>query len=156
MVNIKKIKPYENNAKKHSKEQIEKLSASLRHIGFVRPLLIDEDCNLLAGHGVLAAAESIGMDIVPCLIVRGLSEAEKRAYIIADNKLAELSEWDVKLLDIEMSYLNEVGFCLDELGITPDIADQVEAIELSDEVSHEKNNRIIHCPKCGFCFEVSK
>ncbi len=116
MVPIDRVIPYGRNAKIHGQEQIEKLRESLRAFGFVRPLLVDENMTLLAGHGMLAAAKAEGMTCVPCVSVVGLDDAQKRAYIHVDNKLAELAEWDYGLLNAEISDLSLHGIDMESLG----------------------------------------
>lgn len=113
---IQRVIPYGKNAKIHGQEQIEKLRESLRTFGFVRPLLVDENMTLLAGHGMLAAAKAEGMTRVPCVSVVGLDDTQKRAYIHADNKLAELAEWDYGLLNAEISDLSLRGIDMESLG----------------------------------------
>ena len=93
MTGIDTLIPYAHNARTHSPEQLMRLRESLRAFGFVQPILIDEERNVLAGHGRLAAARAEGMRQVPCVVVTGLTEAERRAYILADNRLAELAGW---------------------------------------------------------------
>ena len=101
LVDINKLVPYVNNARTHSPEQITKLRSSLREFGFVNPVLIDREFNVLAGHGRLAAAKEEGIKEVPCVFVEHLSEAQKKAYILADNKLALDAGWDDSLLKVK-------------------------------------------------------
>ena len=90
-VDIEKIRPYENNAKVHPQGQVDRLAKSMQEFGFVSPCLIDKENNLIAGHGRLMAAKQIGMEKIPCVYVEGLTEAQKKAYILADNKLSEFA-----------------------------------------------------------------
>jgi ParB-like chromosome segregation protein Spo0J len=115
IVAIDKLKPYENNARTHSPEQIDKLRASLREFGFVNPILIDSDYGIIAGHGRLMAAQAEGMTEVPCVFVEHLTDAQKRAYILADNRLAELAGWNIELLQMELLDL-EVNFDMSDFG----------------------------------------
>lgn len=101
-IRIDELIPYENNAKIHGEEQIKQLRRSLREFGFVSPVLIDEDKNLIAGHGRVEAARAEGMTEVPYVLVSDLTDAQRRAYIIADNRLAETGEWDAARLKFEM------------------------------------------------------
>ena len=110
LVDVSKIIPYVNNARTHSSEQIKKLRASLREFGFVNPLLIDKDYGLIAGHGRLMAAEAEGLDKVPCVFVEHLTDAQKRAYILADNRLAEMAGWDEEILRAELDALADKSF----------------------------------------------
>ncbi|OQA29789.1 MAG: ParB-like nuclease domain protein [Betaproteobacteria bacterium ADurb.Bin341] len=116
LVSIDKLIPYANNARTHSDEQIKKIQASLREFGFVNPVLIDKDCGIIAGHGRVEAAKREGMTEVPCVWVEHLTEAQKRAYILADNKLAELAGWDAKMLSSELDALTDSGFDLSIAG----------------------------------------
>ena len=101
-IQIDKLIPYINNARTHSQEQIKQLQASIREFGFINPVLIDSNYNIIAGHGRVMAAKNEGMDKVPCLFIEHLTEAQKKAYIIADNKLAENAGWDMELLRVEL------------------------------------------------------
>lgn len=113
--------PYVNNARTHSEEQINDIAASIREFGFLRPILIDDENGVIAGHGRLKAALKLQMDTVPVISVSHLSEAQKKAYIIADNKLAENAGWDEELLGLELEELEDsplielTGFSVDEL-----------------------------------------
>lgn len=111
-----KLKPYERNAKKHSSEQVEKIARSIKEFGFLSPCLIDRDFNIIAGHGRVMAAETLGMETVPCVFVEGLTEEQRRAYILADNRLTELGGWDDELVEAELRALQEVGFDIDVTG----------------------------------------
>lgn len=110
MVSIDELVPYERNAKRHSAAQLKQLRASLREFGFVAPVMIDENKNVIAGHGRLEAARAEGMREVPCVLASGLTDAQRRAYIIADNRLTELGEWDMDALRFEMSELSALHF----------------------------------------------
>lgn len=113
-VEIDRLKPYEKNTKIHGEEQIEKLCESIRRFGFISPVLIDGDMNVIAGHGRLMAAKRLRMEKVPCLLVDGLTEKQRRAYIIADNRLGEYSEWNLDLVAEEIGDLQleeaDIGF----------------------------------------------
>jgi DNA modification methylase len=112
MVAIDQIKPRRDNPRTHSKTQIEKIAASIRKYGFTNPILIDEHNQILAGHGRLAAARTTWLDRVPCRRLVNLTEAEKRAYIIADNKLALDAGWDIELLSESLGELGDLNFDL--------------------------------------------
>jgi hypothetical protein len=120
MVPIDSLKPYENNAKIHGPEQIEQLRRSLREFGFVSPVLIDEEGNLIAGHGRVEAARAEGMKEVPCVLVSNLTEEQRRAYILADNRLTEAGEWDAARVKIEMEELAAAQFDVTLTGFTMD------------------------------------
>ena len=115
LVDINKLIPYLNNARTHSKEQIQKLRSSLREFGFVNPVIIDKEYNVIAGHGRIAAAKEEGIQQVPCVYVDYLTEAQKKAYILADNRMALDAGWDDELLAVEMEELQNLGF---DLGLT--------------------------------------
>lgn len=107
------VQTSKHNARTHSKRQIQQIAESIRAFGFVSPLVIDRNGELIAGHGRLAAAKLIGLDQVPVVCLDHLNEAQKRALRIADNKLAELAGWDHKLLKIELQYLLDLDLKLD-------------------------------------------
>lgn len=115
-IRIDELIPYENNAKIHGPDQIEQLRRSLREFGFVSPVLIDEDKNLIAGHGRVEAARAEGMIEVPYVTVSDLTEAQRRAYIIADNRLTEAGVWDAGRLKLEMQELQALEFDTDLTG----------------------------------------
>ena len=105
LVDINRLVPYINNARTHSPEQINKLRASLREFGFVNPIIVDRDYNVLAGHGRLIGAKAEGYKEVPCVFVDEMTEAQKKAYIIADNRMAMDAGWDEELLRVEIESL---------------------------------------------------
>lgn len=116
LVPTDKLIPYINNARTHSKEQIAKLRSSLREFGFINPIIIDKDFNVIAGHGRLEASKAEGMKEVPCVFVEHFTEAQKKAYILADNRMALDAGWDDEILSIEMEELQNAGFDLDLTG----------------------------------------
>lgn len=136
LVDINKLVPYVNNARTHSPEQITKLRSSLREFGFINPVLIDREYNVLAGHGRIAAAKEEGINEVPCVFVEHLSEAQKKAYILADNRMSLDAGWDDELLKVEMESLQEMGF---DIGMTG--FDEMEIADLfeTDTESEEDN-----------------
>ena len=116
LVPIDKLIPYINNARTHSPEQIKKLRASLREFGFINPVIIDRDFNVIAGHGRILAAKEEGIKEVPCVFVDYLTEAQKKAYIIADNRMAMDAGWDEELLRVEIEALQAEAFDLSLTG----------------------------------------
>lgn len=158
--------PYANNARVHSKAQIAQLRASLREFGFVTPVLIDWDNNIIAGHGRVEAARAEGMTEVPCVLVTNLTEAQRKAYILADNRLSEMASWDEPTLRMELESLDQLNFDVGVIGFAPeDIALLIpsgvdhrtgDAVDLDDdqETASGEERKIMHCPKCGFIFEV--
>ena len=109
-VNIEKLVPYARNARTHSKEQILQLRASIREFGFINPVIVDKDYNIIAGHGRILAAKEEGITEIPCVFAEHLTEAQKRAYIIADNRLALNARWDAEMLSVELSDLQGADF----------------------------------------------
>jgi ParB-like chromosome segregation protein Spo0J len=107
--------PYARNARRHSPEQIDQIAASIREWGWTVPVLVDEDGRIIAGHGRILAARKLGIGEVPAMVARGWSDAQKRAYVLADNKLTLNAGWDDDLLRIELSGLQELNF---DLGLT--------------------------------------
>lgn len=110
LVSISKLVPYVNNARTHSPEQINKLRSSLREFGFINPVIIDKDYGIIAGHGRVIAAKEEGIDEVPCVFVDYLTEAQKKAYILADNRMAMDAGWDEELLKLEIESLQAEDF----------------------------------------------
>lgn len=102
------LKPHDRNPRTHSKKQIDQIAQSIRRFGFTNPVLIDSKAQIVAGHGRIEAAKILGMTTVPVLRLEHMSEAEKRAYVIADNRLAELAGWDSQLLALELSAITEL------------------------------------------------
>lgn len=102
---IESLKPFAKNARTHSKKQLRLIANSIKAFGFTNPVLIDEDGAILAGHGRVEAAKSLGLESVPVMVLSGMSEAQKRAYILADNRIAEKAGWDRELLASELGAL---------------------------------------------------
>lgn len=119
LVPIDKLVPYVNNARTHSQGQITKLRSSLREFGFVNPVIIDSNCGIIAGHGRVLAAKEEGIAEVPCVLVDYLTEAQKKAYIIADNRFAMDAGWDEELLKIEIESLQGAEFDVSLTGFEP-------------------------------------
>ncbi|MDD4291051.1 MAG: site-specific DNA-methyltransferase [Clostridia bacterium] len=115
LVPIAKLVPYINNARTHSVEQINKLRSSLREFGFINPVIIDKDFGIIAGHGRVIAAREEGIEKVPCVFVDYLTEAQKKAYILADNRMALDAGWDEELLKVEIEALRGEAF---DIGLT--------------------------------------
>jgi ParB-like chromosome segregation protein Spo0J len=146
--------PDERNARVHSPDQVARLVASIRKFGFVNPVIVRPDGRLLAGHGRTYAAIQAGLRTVPAIVVPHLSDDEARAYILADNRLAELAEWNEDLLlseleavrDIAPDLVEAAGFTEDEIA-----ALAAEEEELPDEEKGEgESDGPRSCPKCGY------
>ena len=112
--------PYVNNSRTHSDEQVMQVASSIKEFGFTNPILIDDDGGIIAGHGRLMAAKKLGLDEVPCIRLGHLSEAQRKAYVIADNQLALNSGWDLDTLKLEMDRLGELDFDIELLGFDDD------------------------------------
>jgi ParB-like chromosome segregation protein Spo0J len=117
---VEALVPYVRNPRTHSEAQVAEIAASIRAFGFTNPILIDGDNGIIAGHGRLLAARKLGLQEVPVIELAGLSETEKRAYIIADNKLALNAGWDRDLLSLELGELDSLGFDLALTGFGGD------------------------------------
>jgi len=110
---VGKLRFWPRNARTHSRKQIRQIAESIRRFGFTNPVLIDGENRLLAGHGRVEAARELGMDTIPCLRIDHMSPAEKRAYVLADNKLALNAGWDEELLALELKELMEADIAFD-------------------------------------------
>ena len=155
---VTELIPYSNNARTHSEEQVAQISASIKEFSFTNPILTDGNNGIIAGHGRLMAARKLGMIEVPTIELSHLSPAQKKAYILADNKLALNAGWDDAMLAVEFAELEELGFDIELIGFSDE-----EIAALDGE--HDRNNNVddfkdvdesemAHlCPKCGFEFD---
>ncbi len=137
-VNIDKLVPYARNARTHSKEQIKQLRSSMREFGFVNPVIVDKDLNIIAGHGRVMAAKEENMMEVPCVFVEHLTDAQKKAYILADNRLAMNAGWDNEMLSIELAELQGGDFDLALLGF--DDAELDTLLNANNDVQEDNFN----------------
>ncbi len=149
--------PYVKNSRLHDEAQVNLIAKSIDEFGFNNPILVDADGGVVAGHGRLLAAKKLALDEVPTIVLGHLSEQEKRAYVIADNKLALNSKWDMPLLELELESLQidgmelgDLGFSADELAAMSfmkdeDITDIEDFPEIDDKVP-----TVHKCPKCGY------
>lgn len=132
--------PYALNSRTHSDDQISQVAASIQEFGFTNPILIDDQCGIIAGHGRLMASQKLGLEQVPTITLPGLSEAQKKAYVIADNKLALNAGWDTTALTAELERLQELEFDFDLIGFDADELaqllepEQVEGLTDEDDV----------------------
>lgn len=151
---LTEISPDPRNARVHSPDQIARLAVSIRQFGFVNPVIIRPDGRLLAGHGRTYAALQVGLRTVPAIMVPHLSDDEARAYILADNRLAELAEWNEDLLLSELEAVREVSPELSEAaGFTDDEIAALAAVEEAlpdDKEGDGDSTGPRSCPKCGF------
>lgn len=149
LVEINKLIPYINNARTHSVEQINKLRSSLREFGFINPVIIDKDYGIIAGHGRVIAAKEEGIEKVPCVLVDYLTETQKKAYILADNRMALDAGWDEELLKLELEALQGEAF---DIGLTgfdeKDLADLFKTDE--EEVKDDDYDLTAALEKAAF------
>lgn len=133
---IDRLRPYAQNARIHPPEQIEKIAKSIVAYGFNNPLLVDTADGIVAGHGRLEAANSLGLAEVPVIVLDHLTDSQRRAYILADNRLGELAQWDDEILSSELRALSAEGFDLDPIGWEDD---EIEALgeDLEDFIDEE-------------------
>lgn len=150
--------PYVNNSRTHSDEQITQVASSIKEFGFTNPILIDEDGGVIAGHGRLMASKKLGLEEVPTITLKGLTEAQKKAYVIADNKLALNSSWDDEMLKVELEFLKEVDFDIDLLGfsVLPDFEDEVDYSILDDEELDDEVNDMAESVKRAIQIEFEQ
>lgn len=155
--------PYINNSRTHSDQQVQQVASSIKEFGFTNPILIDEDDGIIAGHGRLMAAQKLGLDEVPTITLEGLTEAQRKAYVIADNQLAMNADWDVDALKVEVERLTELDFDIDLLGFDEDVlAGLINTIEPNfDPATEEEQGQLdeldpkwIDCPHCGKEFDM--
>ena len=123
--------PYARNSRTHSDEQVAQIASSIKEFGFTNPIIIDEQGGIIAGHGRVMAAKKLGMKELPCIEATGWTEAQKKAYVIADNKLALNAGWDEKMLSVEFDELKELGF---DLSLTGFSNDEILALKPLEEV----------------------
>ena len=159
-INIDEIKPYERNARIHSSKQIKQIMEAIKAFGFTNPLLIDDENILIAGHGRLEAVKQLNiidfkdnpLKELPAIIITGLSEADKKALIIADNKIAENASWDYDLLQAEFQELEAINYDLDLMGFDnldeimgADIDVEQETKEIKEVEINQKYELLIKC-----------
>lgn len=150
MVRISDLRPYTRNARTHSRRQIKKIAGSIERFGFVNPVLIDENNLIIAGHGRVAAAKLLDWTEVPTLRIDHLSETEKRAYILADNRLAEEAGWDQEMLAIELQGLIELDFTIELAGFdTAEVDTILDAQAETDAPELDVDDKIPPVPESG-------
>ncbi len=133
-ISIQALIPYARNSRTHSDAQVAQIAASIREFGFTNPVLIDKDGGIIAGHGRVMGARKLGLTDVPCVRLAHLTDTQKRAYIIADNKLALNAGWDEELLAVEFSELADAGF---DLGLTGFTDEEIAALGAEDGAGEE-------------------
>lgn len=152
---INLLVPYANNSRTHSDAQVAQIAASIREFGWTNPILTDGDNGIIAGHGRVLAARKLGMDTVPCIELAGLSEMQRKAYIIADNKLALNAGWDAELLAVELNELHAeefdmalFGFDASELSLAMGLGADFQPGTEDDQGKLDEKQPIT-CPACG-------
>ena len=177
---VSELIPYDRNPKDHPDSQIEQIANSIREWGWTIPILIDEKENVIAGHGRLYAAQSMGIAEVPCLVARGWTDDQRRAYVIADNKIGENGSWNLSTYFEELQIIEGKGFDLSLIGIEGDLSfanyqPNLEPVLSSSEVNSndleraatakqnqidniqenaDQNAREVTCPHCAETFYV--
>ena len=152
-----KLVPYARNARTHSEAQVQQIAGSIREFGFTNPVLIDDENGIIAGHGRVLAAQLLGLADVPCIRLSHLNETQRRAYVLADNRIALNSGWDDAMLAIELAELQIDGLDLTSLGF--DVPEMDKLLSGSDNLPEmpsefkEFNEEIEtehECPRCGY------
>ena len=153
---VSALVPYARNSRTHSAEQVGQIAASIKEWGWTVPVLVDEDGGIIAGHGRVLAAQKLGLADVPCMVATGWTEAQRRAYVIADNKLTLNGGWNDELLRVELKDLDAMGFDLtatgfgigelsamfDEPNFAPGTEDDQGKLDQLDP-------KMVQCPHCG-------
>ena len=145
--------PYARNSRTHSPEQVAQIAGSIREFGFTNPVLVDAENGIIAGHGRIMAAQKLGLEKVPCIRLGYLTDAQKRAYIIADNKLALNAGWDFEMLKVEVMELQAEDFDVSLLGFEGDEIEKLTSdIEFApgaeDDQGKLDEKSPIECPHC--------
>jgi ParB-like chromosome segregation protein Spo0J len=137
--------PYVNNSRTHSESQVTQIAASIKEFGFTNPILTDGTNGVIAGHGRLLAAKKLGMKSVPVIELHGLDEIKKKAYVIADNKIALNSSWDIELLSLEIDALKQFDYEIEKLGFSDDdllrLSNDLDLLRMknmSDDIEEEE------------------
>jgi ParB-like nuclease family protein len=150
---IERLIPYARNARTHSDAQVAQLAASIREWGWTMPVLVDAEGTLIAGHGRVLAARQLAIIDIPVMVATGWTEAQIKAYRIADNQLGTLSGWDDQLLGVELAELRDLGANLELVGFGVDAVDKlINGQQAPSEFgAYDESIPVEHvCPKCGF------
>ena len=153
LVSIESIKPYDKNPRVHGDVQIKRIAKSIKDFGWTQPLVVDDTNTILAGHGRYAAALQLGIAEVPVVNVKHLSEAQKKAYRIIDNKLVTDSIWDDDLLQQELNDLVDLDFALNDFGLDNFIAETPEDGGEAQDLEGVDQPKLTKCPACGHEWE---
>ena len=157
---VQELIPYARNSRTHSDEQVAQIAASIKEFGFLNPIIIDGENGIIAGHGRVLAAQRLGLDELPCVEASHLTDTQRRAYVIADNKLALNAGWDSELLRIELDDLGDAGFDLELTGFSDE---EIEALSFAPDFEpgseddqgrlDELAPKLVSCPHCGMEFD---
>jgi len=156
---VTELIPYVNNSRTHSDEQVAQIAASIKEFGWTNPILVDGSNGIIAGHGRLLAARKLGFKEVPTIELADLTDTQRKAYIIADNKLALNAGWDNEILKLELYVLDEADYSLDMTGFSTDELTEVMFGKLIDPESPDEFKEVDEtdmghkCPRCGFEFD---
>ena len=152
--------PYVNNSRIHSEQQVQQVAASIKEFGFTNPILIDEQEGIIAGHGRLLAAQMLKLDEVPTIMLEGLTEAQRKAYVIADNQLALNAGWDLDSLRLEIDRLGELDFDISLLGFDDGELERILNEPNFDAGTEDDQGKLdqlepkmVTCPKCQHEFD---
>lgn len=153
--------PYARNSRTHSDAQVTKIAASIKEFGFLNPVIVDGQNGIIAGHGRVMAAKKLGLEEVPVIEASHLTEAQRRAYVIADNRLALDAGWDEEMLRVEFAELEELGFDLELTGFSVDemanIFDEPEFQPGSEDDQGQLDQlapKMVSCPHCCAEFDL--
>lgn len=156
IANTDDLIPYARNSRTHSDAQIVKIAASIKEFGFLNPIITDGASGIVAGHGRVLAAQKLGIDKLPCIDAVHLTEAQRKAYIIADNRLALDAGWDNEMLKVEMHDLGNVGF---DLTLTGFSIEEIDGLFFEPDFAPGTENdqgkldqlapKMVTCPHCG-------
>jgi len=157
-VSLSLLIPYARNSRTHSEEQVAQIAGSIQEFGFCNPVLIDAENSIIAGHGRVLAATRLKLETVPCIRLSHLTDAQKRAYVIADNRLALNAGWDLELLANELSDLHADEFDMSLLGFDPDeLSNLMEIKDVQTESpKREATASLVTCPRCQFEFDAKQ
>ncbi len=166
LMKLNDLHPYKGNAKKHPAKQLDALCDMIKEFGFTSPILIDEENMILAGHGRHLAAKQLKLSEVPCVRISGLSEEQKKAYILADNRSSEIGGgWDIELLQVEIGSLQDAGFDLNLTGFDTFSVQELFADNANEQGGDEESDsgegggsyddeEPVECPSCGHHFRL--
>lgn len=156
-IEVARLVPYEKNSRVHTTAQVEQIAASIKEFGFLAPIVIDASDGIIAGHGRIQAAKLLGIEKVPFIRAESLTSAQRRAYLLVDNRLAETSFWDRNILQDELIDFGNLVPTLESMGFSAKDLDELHLLEMTtpDEsasfTSYDEKISTNHaCPKCGY------